>query len=552
MKLYINGKEYEYEKGITYKRLSEDFEKDCKGTPVLVIANGRYKELFKEALEGEHISFETLYDTSGHKAYKRSACMLLLKAMHDVIGEKNIEKVKVEFSIDSAYYISVKGKFNLDEALTKKISDRMSEIVKADIPIKKTSYTVDEAMEKFSETRMHDNEKLLKYRLDNKVNLYSIDDFEDYYYGYMLPSTGYIKWFELEKYDEGLMLNLPQRAKAEDGLVKYKELPKIFETMKEATVFNEMLECDTVGDLNNHISKGGFRDLVLLSEALQESKIADIAKDIVKREGVKFVMIAGPSSSGKTSFSHRLSIQLSAHGLKPHPIPVDDYFVPRDQTPLDADGKPNYECLEAIDVELFNKDMSGLMNGLEVELPTYNFITGQREYGKGKKLKLAEDEILVIEGIHGLNDKLSYSLPVDSKYKIYISALTTLNVDAHNRIPTTDARLLRRMVRDFRTRGASAQRTLDMWPSVRRGEDENIFPFQESADAVFNSALIYELSVLKQFAEPILYSVKKGEEHYLEARRLLKFLSYFLGVSTEGLPNNSLVREFVGGSIFPV
>ena len=291
--------------------------------------------------------------------------------------------------------------------------------------------------------------------------------------------------------------------------------------------------------------------MVLVQEALQERRISEIAKDIVKRGGVKFVMIAGPSSSGKTSFSHRLSIQLRTLGLVPHPIGIDDYFVNRDKTPRDENGDYNFECIEAIDVEQFNRDMSDLLAGKEVELPSFNFKTGLREY-RGNVKKLGEEDVLVIEGIHGLNDKMSYTLPGDSKYKIYISALTTLNVDEHNRIPTTDARLLRRMVRDARTRGTSAKRTIEMWPSVRRGEEENIFPYQESADAMFNSALIYEIAALKQYAEPLLFGIQKGEPEYYEAKRLLKFLEYFLSINSDVIPRNSIMREFVGGSYFNV
>jgi uridine kinase len=328
-------------------------------------------------------------------------------------------------------------------------------------------------------------------------------------------------------------------------------MPNLYQAMKGASKWGETLEIDTVGALNDKICQGKFEELVLVQEALQESRISEIAADIVKRGGKKFVMIAGPSSSGKTTFSHRLSTQLMAHGMKPHPIGVDDYFVNRENTPKDEDGNLNFECLGAIDVKKFNQDMTDLLEGKTVEIPSFNFKTGFREY-KGNFKTLGPDDILVIEGIHGLNDQLSYSLPKESKYKIYISALTTLNVDEHNRIPTTDGRLIRRMVRDFRTRGASAQRTLEMWGSVRRGEEENIFPFQEHADAMFNSALIYELAVLKQFAEPLLFSIKKEETEYQEAQRLLKFLEYFLGVSTEQLPKNSIVREFVGGSCFNV
>jgi len=321
--------------------------------------------------------------------------------------------------------------------------------------------------------------------------------------------------------------------------------------MKEATVWGDKLGIDTVGALNDEICKGGLNELILVQEALQESSIADIASDIVKRGGKKFVMIAGPSSSGKTTFSHRLSVQLRTHGLIPHPIAIDDYFVNRDLTPRDENGEYNFECLGAIDVAGFNRDMCALLAGETVELPSFNFKTGLREY-RGNLKKLASNDILVIEGIHGLNDALSHSLPMESKYKIYISALTSLNIDEHNRVATTDGRLIRRMVRDARTRGASAQKTLSMWDSVRRGEEENIFPFQESADAMFNSALIYELAVLKQFAEPLLFGMEKDDPEYQEAKRLLKFLEYFLGVSSENLPNNSIIREFVGGSCFNV
>ena len=325
----------------------------------------------------------------------------------------------------------------------------------------------------------------------------------------------------------------------------------LFETLSEAEKWDKKINITTVGDLNDAICAGNISDMILVQEAEQERRIGEIAKQIVARGNVKFVMIAGPSSSGKTTFSHRLSIQLRTQGLTPHPIALDDYFVNREFTPRDENGDYNFECLEAIDVEQFNKDMTALLNGETVEMPTFNFKTGQREY-KGNTLKLGAEDVLVIEGIHGLNDKMSYTLPSESKFKIYISALTSLNIDEHNRIPTTDARLLRRMVRDARTRGASAKRTIQMWPSVRRGEEENIFPFQESADAMFNSALVYELAVLKQFAEPLLFNIGKDEPEYFEAKRLLKFLGYFLGVSSESLPNNSICREFVSGSCFNV
>ena len=321
--------------------------------------------------------------------------------------------------------------------------------------------------------------------------------------------------------------------------------------MKEADVWGRKLQVPNVGALNQCISSGGMNELILVQEALMEKKIGDIAEMIASRPDKKFVMIAGPSSSGKTTFSHRLSIQLRAKGLTPHPIAVDNYFVNRVDSPRDENGNYNYEALECLDIKLFNENMSDLLAGKRVQLPVYNFISGEREY-RGDYLQLGPEDILVIEGIHCLNEKLSYSLPRENKFKIYISALTQLNIDEHNRIPTTDGRLIRRMVRDARTRGASAQDTIRMWPSVRRGEKENIFPYQEDADVMFNSALVYELSVLKQYAEPILFSVPRDSEEYVEAKRLLKFLDYFLGVSSEDIPRNSIVREFIGGSCFKV
>ncbi len=414
----------------------------------------------------------------------------------------------------------------------------------------KRSISTSSAVELFHRYGMYDKEKLFKYRRVSRVNIYSLEEFEDYFYGYMVWHTGYLKYFKLYPYDEGFVLQMPKQ-KAPEVVPPFVPSPKIFQVQKESEKWGEMMEVSVVGELNEKISHGNIKELILISEALQEGKIAGIAEQICQRKNVKFVMIAGPSSSGKTTFSHRLSVQLAAHGLKPHPIAVDNYFVNREDTPVDENGKYNFECLEAIDVELFNRDMNALLRGEQVEIPRYNFRVGKREY-KGDFLKMKPNDILVIEGIHGLNDKMSYSLPRESKFKIYISALTQLNIDEHNRIPTTDGRLIRRMVRDNRTRGINAKETISMWASVRRGEDENIFPYQEEADVMFNSALLYELSVLKLYAEPLLFQIDKSEDEYYEAKRLLKFLDYFVGVPSEDIPNNSILREFVGGSCFEV
>ena len=397
---------------------------------------------------------------------------------------------------------------------------------------------------------MYDKEKLFKYRRVSRVNIYSLEEFEDYFYGYMVWHTGYLKYFKLYPYDEGFVMQMPKKENPE-RVPEFIPSPKIFQVQKEAEKWGEMLEVSVVGEINEKISRGKVKQMILISEALQEGKISRIAEQISQQRDVKFVMIAGPSSSGKTTFSHRLSIQLAAHGLKPHPIAVDNYFVNREDTPRDENGNYNFECLEAIDLELFNRDMNALLRGERVEIPRFNFKVGKREY-KGDFLQMEPNDILVIEGIHSLNDKMSYSLPKESKFKIYISALTQLNVDEHNRIPTTDGRLIRRMVRDNRTRGTSARETIAMWPSVRRGENENIFPYQEEADVMFNSALIYELAVLKLYAEPLLFQIEKDAPEYQEAKRLLKFLDYFVGIPSEDIPYNSILREFVGGSCFDV
>jgi uridine kinase len=364
----------------------------------------------------------------------------------------------------------------------------------------------------------------------------------------MAYHTGYVKVFDLFLYGDGFVLLLPER-NTPDVLPEFRPRTKIYQVQTESERWGESIGISYVGNLNEKITTEGIKQTILVQEAKQEARISAIAQQIKNAGDIKFVMIAGPSSSGKTTFSHRLSIQLTAHGMKPHPIALDNYFVDRERTPLDEDGEKDYERLEAIDVEQFNRDMLDLLAGKEVELPVYNFKTGHREY-RGDFLKLGDEDILVIEGIHGLNDRLSYALPRENKFKIYISALTQLNIDEHNRIPTTDGRLIRRMVRDARTRGISAKETIARWPSVRRGEEKYIFPYQEEANAMFDSALIYELACLKVYAEPLLFGIGKQEPEYQEAKRLLKFFDYFVPVPSEAIPTNSILREFVGGGCF--
>lgn len=546
----IHGEKKQYEQGTSFETIAEEYQKDYDGMIAVAAANGKIRELFKKVTRDCEVDFFTMGDAVGHKTYVRTATMLFLKAVHDVFGAEAAQNSRVEFAIGHGYYVSSDGRIPATEENASKIKARMEKLVAEEIPFKKRSYPLDEAMELFRAHGMKDKEKLFRYRMSSTVNVYEIQGYYDYYYGYMLPHTGYVKWFDVIPYDEGLMMLLPTQ-KHPAKVEPFKEQRKLFQTMKDSTEWGKKIGIETVGDLNDQICSGSMSDILLIQEAEQERKIAEIARDITDRGNVKFVMIAGPSSSGKTSFSHRLSIQLRTLGKTPHPIALDNYFVDREKTPKDENGKYNFECLEAIDVKQFNEDMMALLAGEKVELPEFNFKIGKREY-KGNYKQLGADDILVIEGIHGLNEKMSYALPEESKYKIYISALTTLNVDAHNRIPTTDGRLLRRMIRDARTRGTAAQGTIAMWSSVRRGEEENIFPFQEDADAMFNSAQIYELAVLKTFAEPLLFQIPKGDPEYHEAKRLLKFLNYFLGMPSEGLPNNSICREFVGGSCFNV
>lgn len=550
VRVTIGGITREYEEGTQLKTAAEEFQNQYENDILLATVNGKLQELHKTIPDDAEVGFLTAADKPGMLTYRRSALLMMLKAFYDVAGRDDVRKLSVEFAVGNGLYIDAEGDFERNEELLSRVKAKMREYCEARIPIKKRSVNTDEAMELFHRHKMYDKERLFYYRRVSRVNIYSIGGFEDYYYGYMVPDTGYIRYFDLELYQGGIMLMLPDSSDPKT-VQKFEPKDKLFQVMKEADVWGRKLQVPNVGALNQCISSGGMNELILVQEALMEKKIGDIAEMIASRPDKKFVMIAGPSSSGKTTFSHRLSIQLRAKGLTPHPIAVDNYFVNRVDSPRDENGNYNYEALECLDIKLFNENMSDLLAGKRVQLPVYNFISGEREY-RGDYLQLGAEDILVIEGIHCLNEKLSYSLPRENKFKIYISALTQLNIDEHNRIPTTDGRLIRRMVRDARTRGASAQDTIRMWPSVRKGEKENIFPYQEDADVMFNSALVYELSVLKQYAEPILFSVPRDSAEYVEAKRLLKFLDYFLGVSSEDIPRNSIVREFIGGSCFKV
>lgn len=546
----VGEKIYSYPAGISYQEIAQDFQKDYENDIVLAVVNGKLQELRKSLNQDCEIRFETTGDAIGHRTYCRSMCLMLVKAIYDVGGHDNVKKVRIDFSVDKGLYCTVEGSVCLDALFLERVSARMFDMVEMDMPINKRTIHTDDAIALFHQHGMYDKERLFEYRRVSRVNLYSMNEFEDYYYGYMVPSARYLKYFALHLYDEGFVIQMPVR-NAPKVVPDFRPSHKLFNVLKESSKWGDMLGIETVGNLNDKITKDDMTDVILVQEAMQEKRIAEIASEIAGRPEVKFILVAGPSSSGKTTFSHRLSIQLRANGLIPHPIAVDNYFVEREENPKDENGNYDFECLGAVDIDLFNQQMADLLAGKEVVIPTFNFIEGKKEY-TGRPKKLGEHDVLVIEGIHCLNPEMTKALKDENKFKVYISALTQLNIDEHNRIPTTDGRLLRRMVRDARTRGASAQRTIAMWESVRRGEEKNIFPYQEEADVMFNSALIYELAVLKPYVERLLFGIDKDVPEYQEAKRLLKFMDYFVGIGSENVPTNSLLREFIGGGCFKV
>ena len=547
----IKGAIHQYDKGTTFESIVKEYQEQYNNSIALIYFNGKMKELNKRLERDGVISFITTGDNAGHNSYVRTAQMMLVKAVRDVMKERgNKVHVKIEFALGNAVYCSVHGGIRVTDEFARHVDLEMRKLRDRNAPITKKTYPIDDAIELFKRQGMHDKERLFHYRRGSTINVYNMEGYYDYFYGYMLPSAGYVNLFEVRAYGGGLLMILP-RQENPLALEPFVEEKSLFEQLLLSTKWGDLVNISTVGDLNDAICGGSISDMILVQEALQERRIGEIAAQIFAKQETKFVLVAGPSSSGKTTFAHRLAVQLRSFGLKPHIISMDDYFVNREQTPIDIDGNYNYEVLEAVDIDLFNDDMLDLLDGETIELPQFDFKAGKRVY-KGRYLKLNSDDILIIEGIHGLNPRATEELPDENKFKIYISCMTSLNIDEHNRIPSTDARLLRRMVRDARTRGNSAQHTFELWPKVRAGEDMNIFPFQDDADAVFNSVLIYELAVIKQFAEPLLFNVGQNEPEYYEAKRLLKFLEYFVGVDTASVPNNSLLREFVGGSCFSV
>ena len=549
-KVTIDGAEHVYPYGTPYKLIAADFQDRFSCDILLVNRDGKLCELHKVLDRDCSLKMVTAQTKPGMQTYERSALFLMLKAFYDVAGRENVERITAEYSISNALFILARGNFALDQALLDRVEARMRELAAQALPIEKRSVSTDEAITLFQKSGLVHKAQLLSFRIDSHVNVYTLDGFTDYFYGYMVPDTSYVKYFRLELFENGFVLRLPAQS-APGQLGEFRPSRKLFHALSDSANLSEALGASNVAELNAAIAQGSTMQLILSNEAMMEKKIGDIAAEIAARKDVRFVMIAGPSSSGKTTFSHRLSTQLRSCGLRPHAIATDNYFKNREDTPRDENGQYDFECLGAMDVEQFNTDMVRLLHGETVEMPTFNFIKGVREYN-GTSLALGERDVLVIEGIHCLNDQFTHSLPRESKYKIYISCLSTLNIDDHNCSSTTDARLLRRIERDARTRGYSAQATIRMWPSVRRGEENNIFPFQDSADVIFNSALVYEAALLKPYVQPLLFGVPRDSDEYIEAKRLLKYLNYFLSIPSDHIPKTSLMREFIGGGFYHV
>lgn len=544
-----NNSTREFPEGSSLLDIYNGFNLAMPYGPVSAKVNNKVESLDFRVYYNKDIEFLDIANSSGMRTYVRSLFFILVKAVEELYPQGSIS---LEHPISKGYFckLHIGRTIGLDDV--QRIKQKMQEIIAADIPYTRTESHTEEVVRLFEKRGMMDKARLLDTYGQLYSYYYQLGDTVDCYYSSLVPSTGYIHLFDIVKYYDGLLLRIPNR----ENPTKLEEVvkqEKMLEVFQEYHRWNQILGISTVGDLNVACNEGHATDLINVSEALQEKKIAQIADEITHRDQdgkrVKLVLISGPSSSGKTTFSKRLSIQLMTNGLKPYPISLDDYFVNRNDTPLDENGKHDFESLYAVDLPFFEEQLTTLLNGGEVELPRYNFTTGKREMS-GKKLRIDEHMILIIEGIHALNPALTPHIPNENKYKVYVSALTTILLDNHNYIPTTDNRLLRRIIRDYKYRNYSAEETIARWPSVREGEEKWIFPYQENADAMFNSALLFELAVLKDYVEPVLRKVPNRCPEYSEAHRLLRFLNYFVSVQDKELPPTSLLREFLGGSSF--
>lgn len=543
IRISLNGREMVVDKGTRIEDLVRDL-KGKKGSQIVAaVVNNEIRELTFPIEQECIITPVDLSSADGIRIYQRSLKFLLIKAVHDLFPDKELQ---VRHSVRRGVFFEIVD-YKVTAEDVERLERRMRELVDQDHRYVKRVVSIDEARKIFLDQGREDRYRALEFREKDYVSIYTFDDIEDYFYGYMVPSTGYLKLFGLAAENDGIVLIVPK--KGNPTRLPDVTLPKqLFDVFTEYTNWIRILGVEDVGMLNDVVKSGRIHEFILISEALHEKRIANIA-DMIVNQKKRIILIAGPSSSGKTTFARRLGIQLKVNGIKPLTISVDDYFVDKTRTPLDEDGKPDYESLETVDLEFFNKSMNALLKGEEIDVPTFNFITGKREFN-GRKMKLDEGCAVIIEGIHALNPRLTSDIDDADKFKIYISAITSMRIDQHNRIPTTELRLLRRMVRDNLFRGTSAPETIDMWPAVRRGEERNIFPFQQEADAMFNSSLIYELLVMKGHALPLLSAITKDMPQYSEARRLIEFLSYFLQIPADDIPPNSILREFLGGSCF--
>ncbi len=548
MNITIKGfEEISIDKTIKLMELTEDYQHNFNSPIIAAIVDGNLRELTYVLDKDCEVEFIDMSTETGMKIYLRSLIFLFVKACHDVIPNC---QVRVEHSLGDGLYSELMAEEPIDEEEVEAIENRMRQLVEKDVPIKKYKMPIEDALDIFKKAGMQDKVRLLKYRKEEYINIYELDGMKNYFYGYMVPSTGYLRWFKLRFYLPGIILQHPSKTNP-TYIAPYREQPKLSSIFRESNRWAQILGIPDVGALNDCIRSGKSGEVIRIAEALHEKKIAQIADIIYKdSEQLRIILIAGPSSSGKTTFAQRLIVQLMVNGLKPISISLDDYFLDRDKTPLGEDGKPNFEALEAIDLKLFNQQLTRLIQGKEVILPKFNFQTGKREY-RNYPIKIEKDQPIIIEGIHGLNEHLTASIPKENKFKIYVSALTQINLDNHNRISTTDTRLLRRIVRDSWSRAADAKKTISIWPSVMKGAQENIFPYQEEADIMFNSALVYEIPVLKKYVVPLLKQIKIQEPEYIKANHLLKFLEYVEPIDDErDIPLTSIIREFIGGGCF--
>ncbi|MFR1710259.1 MAG: nucleoside kinase [Clostridium sp.] len=545
IRIRIQENTIEVNRGISCYDLMKKYKYDKEIPIVLVKVNGVLKELSTLLQEECNLEFIDITDKQGMMCYIRSLQFVLIKATKDLFPNS---RITIEHSLSKGLFGEIYKDVHLGIDDVYAIKKRMHEIIDDNMEIDKNSYTREEAIALFKEAGMNDKVSLFSNMNQSDLEIYKLDEEIGYFYGPMIPYTSLLKYFDLIYYEPGFILRFPTQEEPTKipRFEKHKKLAKIF---YEAEKWGDILNIAHVGALNNEIEHGDIITLIRVAEALHEKKIANIADKIKKNKNIKLILIAGPSSSGKTTFCKRLGIQMRVNGLVPVPISLDDYFIDREHTPRDEFGEYDFESIDALDLRLFNEQLQMLLNGEEVELPSFNFITGKREW-LGNKVKLPDKGVIVIEGIHGLNEVLTASIPHNHKFKIYISPLTQINMDDHNRIATTDVRMIRRIVRDYLSRGYDVEYTLKMWASIRRGEDKNIFPYQEDADVMFNSALIYELAVLKKYALTELYKVQPESPVYNEARRLIEFLHFFKDVDKDVVPTNSLIREFIGGSCF--